>query len=126
MHAAVASIRVLYRFCQVLQHTARERSTDVLAWCVMPDHVHLLVVDVDVLALVRLLKGRIVPIARQLEPTRRLWQRSFHDHALRKQEKAEHVARYILENPDRAGLVDNGVYPWRGELTQIKCYRRSV
>ena len=34
-----------------------------------------------------------------------LWQRGYHDHALRKDEDIKDVARYIVANPVRAGLV---------------------
>jgi hypothetical protein len=41
-----------------------------------------------------------------------LWQKSYHDHILRKEEAVADVVRYILENPVRAGLVDSiGEYP---------------
>ncbi len=35
-----------------------------------------------------------------------LWQRSFFDHALRRNEDEIRTARYILANPVRAGLVE--------------------
>jgi len=41
-----------------------------------------------------------------------LWQKSFYDHALRKEEDVRDVVRYIVANPMRAGLVKNvGDYP---------------
>ncbi len=41
-----------------------------------------------------------------------VWQQGFHDHALRREEDAVHVARYIVANPLRAGLVGRiGDYP---------------
>ena len=36
-----------------------------------------------------------------------LWQRSYHDHVLRKEEELEEAALYILNNPVRKGLVDD-------------------
>jgi putative transposase len=50
-----------------------------------------------------------------------VWQRGFHDHALRKEEDIVSVARYIVANPVRDGLVRRiGDYPhwdavWLGE-----------
>ena len=35
-----------------------------------------------------------------------IWQKSFHDHALRADEDLRMVARYIVANPLRAGLVE--------------------
>ena len=34
-----------------------------------------------------------------------LWQRGYHDHAVRKEENIREIARYIVANPLRAGLV---------------------
>lgn len=101
----------------LLVETARQRRTELFAWCIMPDHLHVLLQDADAVEFVRLLKGRSVPFARRLGHSRRLWQRSFFDHALRREESVEHVARYIFENPVRAGLVEQAAnYPWSGSL----------
>ena len=41
-----------------------------------------------------------------------LWQRAYHDHALHSDEDVVAVARYIVANPIRAGLVRQaGDYP---------------
>ncbi|MNO00306.1 hypothetical protein D3C81_2201730 [compost metagenome] len=43
---------------------------------------------------------------------RPLWQRGFHDHALRREEDLAAVARYVVANPLRAKLVPRlGDYP---------------
>ena len=60
-------------------------------------------------------KGKMTPPARAIESGRKLWQRSFYDHALRKEESLNDVARYIWENPVRAGIVATAVdYAWSG------------
>jgi len=44
---------------------------------------------------------------------RPVWQRGFHDHALRAEEDIVGVARYLVANPLRAGLCDKiGNYPY--------------
>jgi putative transposase len=102
---------------QCITDLEAERESLLFAWCVMPDHVHLLLHDRDVIHFVRLLKGKLIPGARQLENGRSLWQRSFYDHALRKEEALADVARYIWENPVRAGIVERALeYPWSGSL----------
>lgn len=103
------------RAVAVLNETALTRQTALYAWCIMPDHVHLLAQDTNLVDFVRLFKGRLTPIARQLQPAQPLWQRSFHDHGLRREESIEHVAQYVFENPVRAGLVACAQeYPWSG------------
>jgi hypothetical protein len=37
----------------------------------------------------------------------RVWQPGFHDHAVRREEDLAELARYIIENPVRARLVDH-------------------
>src|SRR5213593_3258572 len=57
------------------------------------------------------------PSAYQFSSTfgRRLWQPSFNDRILRDDEATLSVARYIFENPVRAGLVMNPAdYPFLG------------
>jgi len=89
----------------VLIETCRERTSTLYAWCVMPDHVHLLVGDENIISFVRAFKGRVVPKARAISPGKKLWQRSFYDHILRNSESVMDVAGYIFENPVRSGLV---------------------
>jgi hypothetical protein len=83
----------------------------------MPDHIQLLLQDKDVVEFVHLLKGRLTPEARRLEPGRALWQRSFYDYALRREESLWDVALYLWQNLVRAGIVDCACdYPWSGSL----------
>jgi len=101
----------------LLIHLASQRETALYAWCVMPDHVHLLLQDRDIVEFVRLFKGRMTTRSRALEPSRVLWQRSFYDHSLRKEESLTTIAVYIWGNPVRAGIVDHAsCYRWSGSL----------
>ena len=87
----------------------------------MPDHVHLLVEGKQPTAnfreFVRIFKQRS---SFEWNRTHRtiLWQRSYFEHVLRDDEDTIGVARYILENPLRAGLVaDVEDYPYLGSMT---------
>ncbi len=88
------------------------------AYCVMPDHIHVLLSpngNTGVVEFVRLLKGRISTALRRLGVTGHLWQRSFHDRAIRREENLIEVIQYILHNPVRAGLVEDWrSYPFSG------------
>jgi REP element-mobilizing transposase RayT len=81
-----------------------------LAWVVMPDHLHWLLQlgeHADLSGTIRALKGRS---AHRLGGP--LWQRAFHDRAVRKDDDLPTAARYIVANPLRAGLVTHlGDYP---------------
>lgn len=86
-----------------------------LAWVVMPDHLHWLVTlqTGSLSALIQRIKSRsAISINRVLLSQGQVWQKGFHDHALRQDEDLCAVARYIVANPLRAGLAQTiGDYP---------------
>ncbi|MDO9599630.1 MAG: transposase [Azoarcus sp.] len=90
--------------------------TSTLAWVLMPDHLHWLFelgTTKSLSAIMQSLKGAS---ARTINAHRHssgaVWQRAYHDHALRTDEDVVATARYIVANPLRAGLVDEiGKYP---------------
>ena len=87
----------------------------IYALCIMPDHVHFLLQGKGIVDFVRQFKGKLTPQARAVDPGRKLWQRSFFDHALRKEESLTDVAGYIWANPVRANIVDDPIdYAWSG------------
>ena len=78
-----------------------------LAYVVMPDHVHWLMQlgEVGVLSsVVQRVKSRTSRFLRKAGYECE-WQRGFHDHAVRKEEDLAGLARYVVANPVRAGLV---------------------
>ena len=81
-----------------------------LAFVVMPDHIHWLLQlenDGNLSEAVRLFKAKVSLILRQ-----QIWQRGFHNHALRDDEDLRDIARYIIANPLRSGLAKSaGEYP---------------
>ena len=81
-----------------------------LAWVLMPDHLHwLFLLNHSLLSeVVRRVKGRSAyAINCHRGDHVQVWQRGFHDHAIRKDENIKSIARYIIANPLRAGLVEN-------------------
>ncbi|MNE81534.1 Transposase IS200 like protein [compost metagenome] len=89
----------------------------MLAWVLMPDHAHWLLQlgETDSLGDVigRLKSASSRHTNRALNRTGPLWSKTFHDHALRADEELQAVARYIVANPLRAGLVKRiGDYPF--------------
>src|SRR3954468_15481083 len=86
----------------------------------MPDHVHLLVEGLsdasNALTFIDRAKQYSGYYFKQAYHSK-LWQRYGFEHTLRDDEAALSVARYILENPIRAGLVRRGQdYPFCGSL----------
>ncbi|WP_027149215.1 REP-associated tyrosine transposase [Methylobacter tundripaludum] len=87
-----------------------ENQLESLAWVIMPDHLHWLFQlqeDQNLSEIVRLLKGRSAHrVNHYLLRQGSIWDRAFHDHALRKDEDIKNIARYIVANPLRAKLVE--------------------
>ncbi len=81
---------------------------DSLTWVIMPDHLHWLFVLNDGVSLSGCMKRFKACSARAvngyLQRQGALWQKSFHDHALRYEDDVRDMARYIVANPLRAGL----------------------
>lgn len=89
----------------------------MLAWVLMPDHVHWLLQlgERDELSVVvnRLKSASARHANRALGRTGAIWAKAFHDHALRGEDDLQDVARYVVANPLRAGLVTRiGDYPF--------------
>ncbi len=87
-----------------------------LVWVIMPDHLHWLFQlnePLNLSALIKKLKARSsLAINARNGWQGSFWQRGFHDHAIRRDEDLRAVARYIIANPLRAGLVKHiGDYP---------------
>jgi len=104
-----------------LSRTSADEHFAVTAYCFMPDHVHVLIEgtreDADFQRLVRVFKQRSSYHWKR-RMTGDLWQRSYFEHVLRDDEDTFHVARYILDNPVRAGLAKRPEeYPFVGSLT---------
>ena len=83
----------------------------------MPDHWHGLIELGDGERLSDLMRIFKANVSRRLRPQwpelGPVWEKSFHDRALRQDEEAIAVARYLVLNPVRAGLVTRvGDYPF--------------
>jgi REP element-mobilizing transposase RayT len=88
-----------------------------LCWVLMPDHWHGLIelgAGKSLSSTMQRVKGataRIVGQSCTFDGS--LWDKGFHDHALRRDESIEKAARYIIANPVRAGLVGDPMdYPY--------------
>src|SRR5690606_38165875 len=93
---------------RILVNTLRMEALQngVQTWCyvVMPDHFHwLMQLNDESLGRVG---GRVRGVcARKIG--RRIWQRGCHDRAVRREDDLKALARYVIANPIRAGLVES-------------------
>ncbi|MGA2482665.1 MAG: transposase [Candidatus Acidiferrales bacterium] len=108
-------------FLEFLRQESAAHSFAVHAYCLMPDHVHLLVEGMEPASdLLRFLKSLKQKSAFQFEKKtgNRLWQKKFYDHILRPTESPDGVAWYIWMNPVRKGLcAQPEEYPFLGSFT---------
>ncbi len=99
-----------------LRRASRFGQADTLAFVVMPDHLHWLMqltgnkqLSVTVNT-VKSLSARAINQAGGCEGP--VWQKGYFDRGLRRDEDIVTIARYIIANPIRAGLVKTvGDYP---------------
>jgi REP element-mobilizing transposase RayT len=101
--------------CALLHETHLWRGSQPLCWVLMPDHLHLLVSLGEAEPLSKLMQRIKALTARRVGSTAhgKLWSPGFHDRALRREEGIMVVARYVVMNPVRAGLVSRvGDYPF--------------
>ena len=104
----------------VLRERANITGVPVYAYCVMPDHVHLVLgpsASCDIITFVGQFKNLAQRAAWDLGVKGRIWQTGFFDHFLRREEDLEDVVGYVLGNAVRAGLAETPAgYEFSGSL----------
>jgi len=94
---------------RAMQRESNRQHVGSLAYTVMPDHCHWLIRLGDVKPLSIVINNVKSRSAREINcysgSAGRVWQRGFFDRAIRREEDIVTIARYIVANPLRAGLV---------------------
>lgn len=90
---------------------------NVLRWCIMPNHVHVLIEVMEGWTLSTIMHGWRSYTAHQankiLERTGVFWMEEYFDRYIRDEKHLETVINYIDNNPVKAGLVDEAhKWPW--------------
>ncbi len=93
-------------------HRLNTNRYDLLAFCLMPNHAHLLIdtsyFNHPLADTLRLLKGRTSRACNQaLNQTGAFWHAESYDHVVRDEPEFERIFLYILNNPVKAGLVSD-------------------
>jgi REP element-mobilizing transposase RayT len=109
------------RIMILLRETAVRRNFQLHAYCLMPDHLHLLAEGItphsDLREFMRIFKLRTAFEFRQSRSLP-LWEHSYYDHTLRRSDSPESVAIYIWNNPVRKNLCTHpNDYPFSGSQT---------
>jgi len=107
-------IDIVARTMRTEDHTLYE----LLAYCIMPNHVHLLIkplpsssgIEHSLASILQKLKGRTAfEVNQYLHSSGHFWQQESYDHFVRDAKELQRVVRYILNNPVTAGLTGS----WR-------------
>ena len=105
----------------VLRECAERCHFAIHAYCIMPDHLHLLAEGVDPeSSLPEFIDDFKHRTAFEFQSARgkRLWQSHFYDHILRKRDSQDAIAWYVWMNPVRKRITgDPWEYPFSGSFT---------
>jgi REP element-mobilizing transposase RayT len=90
----------------------------LLAWCVMPNHVHAVVrlfPGQELARIVKAWKNFSAKAANQaLGRKGRFWRREYNDRLIRNGDELDRAIRYVVENPTKAGLR-NWTWVWSAD-----------
>lgn len=87
----------------------------MIAWCVMPNHVHVVFQPMSPYTLPAIMHSWKSFTSNEINKTlgRRgmLWQAEYYDHLVRDEEDLQRCIAYVIANPHKAGLIE---WPWVG------------
>lgn len=96
-----------------LKHFEGDRCR-LYAWCIMPNHVHVIVQPLAGNELSKILQSwksfTAKEVNKLLNRSGTFWAVEYYDHLIRTGEELERCIRYVWENPDKAVLPE---WPWR-------------
>ncbi|HMX62511.1 MAG TPA: class I tRNA ligase family protein, partial [Candidatus Sumerlaeota bacterium] len=102
-----------------LKHFDNDRY-DLIAWCVMPNHVHVIVHPLgknklaDIVHSWKSFSSKKI-IAELGDGRSQVWQEEYFDHIVRNEESLGRQITYVIGNPEAAGLKN---WKWRGQLSE--------
>ncbi len=114
--------RIAKLVCETMQFWDQQRY-DLLSYCVMSNHVHVVFTplpkqDGTFFSLAKIMHGiKSYTASKANEMLRRrgkpFWEHESFDHYCRGENEVERVIAYVLNNPVKAGLVDDArAWPW--------------
>jgi Rad3-related DNA helicase/REP element-mobilizing transposase RayT len=108
-----------------LKHFDGERYR-LLAWCVMPNHVHVVVEPLGDAKLDQILHSWKSFTAHEVKKVQQIlgafWQPEYYDHLVRNEDDLAHSMQYAWGNADRAGMKE---WKWRGRVSLQEARERA-
>jgi putative transposase len=107
------------KMVECLHFQRQSGRASVHAFALMPDHIHVVLSatgrGVALPEILRDFKGYTTHLYHELGFRGPLWQRSFYDHVVRRQDDLVAICQYVLANPVRRGLVEEADdWPYSG------------
>ena len=112
------------KYLSLLAKYSKEREAGILAYCLMPNHVHLLVTPSHEETLAKMMQGVTLCYTqhfnRRKGRTGRLWECRYHSTAIDRDSYLWTVSKYIENNPVRAGISQRPEdYPYSSARAHI-------
>lgn len=111
-------------FNEMINNRSLERQVEIIAYCLMPTHVHLILQQLKTNGIARFMSNVLNSYSRYFNVKHKrkgpLWQGRYKKILVESDEQLEHLTRYIHLNPVTAYLVD------RPELWQYSSYREYI
>lgn len=113
------------QYLSLLKKYSEKWSAPVLVYCLMSNHVHLMVSPLSDDSLYKMMQGLTLCytqyVNRKYQRTGRLWESRYHSCIVDKEQYLWAVARYIEQNPVRAKIVKKAeAYPYSSAETHVK------
>jgi putative transposase len=112
------------KYLSFLARYSKGKKAAILAYCLMPNHVHLLVIPSDEKTLAKMMQGVALCYTqhfnREKGRTGRLWECRYHSNVIDGDSYLWTVSKYIENNPVRAGIVKRPEdYPYSSAKAHI-------
>ena len=92
-------------FDAAMQISAHFPGNRVDRFVVMPNHIHMILVvepgGTDATVVIGQYKSQVSKEIHKIDPKRKIWQTSFHDHGIRNYRQYQHIREYMDTNPMR-------------------------
>ena len=118
-----------WEFLELMRDCCREAGVTVVAWCLMGNHVHLVLADYEdrmSAAMHRLLLTYARRFNKRTGRTGHLFQNRFDRRSLDTDRHLMAAIRYVHANPQEAGIALIERYPWSSFAEYLRAYNDDV
>lgn len=118
-------------YLSLLKHYQKEKNSPILAYCLMRNHVHLLLKPLAEDSLPKMMQGVALCYAQYINKkygrTGRLWEARYFSSIVDRDDYLWTVVRYIEQNPLRAGIVEREIdYPYSSARAHLLKERDDI